>query len=448
MGYKVYAGFLVSTGEGKVGRFKWDDFTLLYDTSESDLSETLECGLYEPDVELSNSEIGTFTFRVPQKSFSVDGRTVTNRFYNKFKLRRTFVSIIEDDKEEIFLGPVTDITLNFDLSQTITCASFEDLLQSDTHTIPGRNPVYLTVDTDGETDAGTGFEGDYTLYDSVFSRAMGALILPDIGGEYVPIRNWNVDYLLNKSEDFSSNGDVIDTGWNILQSYLFDKYSGYFKLYRIPDKAGDWGGPSELAVFYSNHGIATTEQTIEYGKNLLELTHTYSIPSNFCNHLVVRSTKTTTKGWWIFKKTTVEEISGRAYDDVSREKYGTVFRELQTDSANSEEELNKLAEQTLKDEYEQEPDEELTIQAFDRYDIGQARDRLGYLKKTYIKSPKHGVDGWYVCTKVSFSLDKPDEKTFQYGNPPKKLTSQQNATTTKANTTQNQTRGIISHINA
>ena len=170
------------------------------------------------------------------------------------------------------------------------------------------------------------------------------------------------------------------------------------------------------------------------------------MPSDFVNKVALDAVVTTTKGWWIFKKTKTELVFGCAEDEESEKKYGIVERRTATDEATTEEKLNELAKKQL-DEYKQDVEPVLDILAFDRRDIGEDTDRLGLLKKTYIHSDPHGVNGWYICTKETIKIDRTDEKQLTYGLPSKKLTAQQASEKTTVKHVKERVRGIVSNLN-
>ena len=99
------------------------------------------------------------------------------------------------------------------------------------------------------------------------------------------------------------------------------------------------------------------------------------------------------------------------------------------------------------DTHEQWAEVSITLTAFDRVDSGELTDRLGYMKKTKVLSGPHEVDGWYVCTKIDLDPASPASTQFTFGNPPKKLTDQQNKVKTQLAGTAVMVGGMMGYLN-
>ena len=118
-----------------------------------------------------------------------------------------------------------------------------------------------------------------------------------------------------------------------------------------------------------------------------------------------------------------------------------------TDEGNTEAELNKLCKEEL-NKYPHDVEPELDVEAIDLADVGGYQvGRLELLGKTHVISEPHGIDGWYVCTKVVNTIDQPDRKEFHFGFAPKKLSDQQKATEKKAKEGKLSLRGVLAHLN-
>lgn len=62
-------------------------------------------------------------------------------------------------------------------------------------------------------------------------------------------------------------------------------------------------------------------------------------------------------------------------------------------------------------------------------------------------SGPHEVDGWYVCTKIDLDPASPASTQFTFGNPPKKLTDQQNKVKTQLAGTAVMVGGMMGYLN-
>ena len=244
-----------------------------------------------------------------------------------------------------------------------------------------------------------------------------------------------------KTIDTTDKGTQIDTHWNLLNTLFLDEYDGYLRT-RIETSGDVW----RICVDYLLDIEETTRQAIYYGSNLLDLTYTEKIPNDFATRITAYGSKTESHGWWIWKKYSTSAIVAVAKNEEAESKYGVVEKIVTVDGDTTEASLQETADKQLK-EYKQNVEPSLMIEAFDYKDTGRDLDRLQFLKKTHVVSEPHGIDGWYVCTKTALTLDAPDNKRYEYGLPPRKLTDQQNANTTNQKTIKNQLRGVLSWLN-
>lgn len=430
MGYNVYAGN-IKVNSGKSTYF-WENRTLIYTNDGDAVSGAAESPiLIDPTLTLIASDPGSFTFTVPYRCIGIDGEVHTNPYYNTFQTRQTFVSV-EEDGVEIFLGYVKTIELRFDQSKEITVMGIMSLFE-DAEVLMEPTEWVLTCD-----------ENDGMPMVSLFGWFLHYVTFPgdyDAGfpGYFDTV---SCDIARGKKINTTEDGWQSMTFLSMIQKYLLDEYGGYFRI--DSEEAGE--NEYRLVIRYTSGALTATKQKIEYGKNLLDLTITEDVGS-IVNTVSVNGIATKTKGWWIFKKTTTEYVSGSARDEESQKRYGLFIKQLYTDQAVTNEACQKLAEEEL-DTYDHFAIPELNIHAYDRADAGVVTDRLGFLKKTEVISAPHDVDGWYLCTKVVLPLAKLDEKEFTYGVPPVKLTKQQNQMKIAQNATTSITRGIVSHLNS
>lgn len=423
MGYKVYAGG-IETVSGHPEQIRWVGRTLIHDSLGDAILENPIAGMtaqpYIKDgkVNLENLEIPQFTFTVPARMHATArDEWIVNPYYDSFVISSTFVSVIQDNQEEVFFGCVTEVNKQFDLSKEIVCKGLEYLMSPEDHVIYSRTDNYLTLKNKGESYTTGKYPSilGWSLAEMHFLSARGTIQYLNV--DYTAS---TIDYLLGKTTDTTGSGDQVDTKWNTLQSLLFDEFSGYFRLYRVPVSGNDYGGVTKICCYYSSKAIGTTNQTIEFGRNLLDATMERNLPSDYVTRVTCHGTETVTKGWWIFKKTSINTLTATAKNESAEKKYGMSSKLVFSDEDTTQSALQALADKTLK-EYKQEPEDVLTIEAFDRKDAGESTDRLGFLKKTHILSQPHGLDGWYICTKEELYIDHPDQTVFTYGLPPKKL---------------------------
>lgn len=429
MGYKVYAGRLVDNADSC---FSWSGRTLVHNSSEDAVIGGNENPfVLEPKLVMSANDPGTLTFTVPKWAYSDDGTKYTNPYYDSFVQALTAVSV-EEDGNEIFIGFVKTIELQFDLSKAITVTGALDLLGNAEALLAPKEWVV------------THENGNISFENSLQLAFLVALRLPGYTGEWgtgsFGFDTANCDIAVGKKVDTSADGMQSMTYSDMVQKYLLDEYGGYFWM--VTQKVGD--NKYRFLLRYTSSGVVSTQQKIEYGKNLLDLTVTEDT-STILNSLTAIATVTETKGWWIFKKTTSTKISSHVEDAESIQKYGLIHKYILNDSVTSQSALDTLAQDEFakKDHYVV---PEIELKAYDQVDTGAATDRLGFMKKTYVSSPPHGVAGWYLCTKQTIPLDDLSDKEFVFGVPPVKLTKQQNQLQAAQDITNSITKGIVSYV--
>lgn len=380
---------------------------------------------YAYDITLieEKNEIATLTFTV----------TKDNPYYGKFAIKRTKIGVT-DVNDTLFFGYVSEIALNFDGSKTIMAKSILGLLEESEVTLRPKSH-YLTDMTDDIIANGAPIL--YTAISNIESPSGDSAL-------GVPTFNYGkVTMLLGKKVDLSDSGTVIGTRWNIIQTYLTDEYDGYLQL------RYETNGEAVLffVIDYLLEPPSTNNQEVRYGLNMLNLTLTQILPTNLVNCVRTNKLVSSSKGWWIFKQVSTDFVGGAAEDSASVKKFGYHTKWLVTDDGNTEAELNKLCKEEL-NKYPHDIEPELDVEAIDLADVGGYQvGRLELLGKTHVISEPHGIDGWYVCTKVVNTIDQPDRKEFHFGFAPKKLSDQQKATEKKAKEGKLSLRGVLAHLN-
>lgn len=431
MGYQVMIG-TVETAMGKfdgndwVG-FRWTSGVVIYDSA----GDSIEDGLLHPaacDLTLSEekNQFGAFECTIPYQIDTPFG-TYVNPIYDQIQLKKSWVSVLEDGKP-IWVGYVSEMEKRFNLDWWIHADGPLALMQdSQTKIDPG---TYTLTNEPGPVWSETYYAG------SLFTLPFALTACP-LGAFYIGTVNMKTGETL----DTTDKGTILDTAWNVLESLFLEEYDGYLQT-RIETSGGVW----RIRVDYLKDITETTKQTIYYGVNLLDLTYSLKMENNFATRVTAYGTATESHGWWIWKKVSVTAIAAVASNAEAEAKYGVVGKLLAVDGDVTQKSLQEAADKELKN-YKQVIEPTLDIEAFDQVDEGADTDRLGFLKKTHVISAPHGVDGWYVCTKTSLTLDAPDSKRFTYGLPPRKLTDQQSTSAASQKTTDQKVSGILSWLN-
>ena len=431
MGYQVGIG-TVELAEGNfdgnawVG-FRWTSGVIVYDS----VGDSIEDGMFHPiayDLNLreEKNQFGDFECTIPYKVDTPFG-TYVNPIYDKIELKKSWVYVLEDGKP-LWVGYVAEMEKRFNLDWYIRAEGPLGLMQD--------SPTKIDVGTYALTNEPGAVWHEKYYSNSLFCIPFALTACP-LGTFYIGTVN------MKKGErlDTTDKGAILDSAWNVLESLFLEEYDGYLKT-SIETSGGVW----RIRVDYLQDIEEKTRQTICYGVNLLDLTYSIKLDSNFVTRVTAYGMATESHGWWIWKKVSTTALAAVAYNAEAEAKYGIVGKLLEVDGDVTQASLQEAADKELKN-YKQVIEPTLDIEAFDLVDEGSKTDRLGFLKKTHVVSAPHGVDGWYVCTKTNLSLDAPDSKRFYFGLPPKKLTDQQNAAATSQKTSEKKVRGILSWLN-
>lgn len=430
MRYKVWAGSVEVEFESNTkARFHWVEKTLVYDSCGDVVEgEEAEGILADPVVELENKTAGTFECRVPYKLETRFG-TVTNPYYDFFTVGQTWV-MVEEDTECVFFGRVNGIKDLFDLDREISADGILNELER------------MQTRLDAGSYATTG-----TFPSSILDRVMR----PDKADKDLsPVNCMERGNVTFESKNISTedSGDQFGSYWNILTTYLLEHEKGkdgYLRL-RLANEPG-----TEKYFFYYDYlkdeDLPRTKQAIEYGVNMQDMTFEEKRTSELVNCVTAHGTETVKKGWFIFKKTTYNVITGTAKDELSIAKYGLNSRHIYVDGKTStEESLTEAAKEEMKN-YKQTLEPTLTIDAFDRTDRGENIEKLGFLRMTHILSKPHGINRWMACTKVKLPLDAPDSKQFTFGLTSKKLSRKMRSLTNMMKKVHDIASGLVGHVN-
>lgn len=426
MRYKVYAGQVsVKFTNSSTARFNWTKKVLVYDSyGDSVEGEETQGIVADPSVELENKSAGSFSCRVPYQAETRFGR-VKNPYYDDFVMGSTWI-MVEEDSECIFFGRVTECELEFNLDKTVTADGILNelgqintrLSASSYNSCSELSLLSIVMNADksrkGENPANCMMRGKVTV--------------------------------ANRYVDTSDSGDQFGSLWSILSTYLLDKDEGYLRL-RLANDPG-----TENYFFYYDYlkpeDVPSTAQSIEYGVNMLDFVLNEKCSSDLVNSVTAHGITTVKKGWWIFKKISYNAISSTSENALSIQRYGLRSRHIYVDGkASSYSTLSSAASEELA-KYKQEAEPTLTVRAFDRKDMGEKVDKLGYLLRTHILSNPHSFDMWMVCTKVRLPLDAPDNKDFTFGLTSASLSRRQWTVGNLAAVLKDKVVGAISYLNS
>ena len=412
-GYRVYAGTLAGKRDGIVNNgahglnsYKWDTRYCIYDpTCVDDERDNI---IIDPQLEMEKNEFGSFEFTMP----------VSSCFYNSLIPRRTVVSV-EEDGVEIWMGYVTEINKNFQMEKKVYCEGELGFLQD----------ISLVLEAQ-----------EYTAY-ALFVAIMEAAIAASVSGWKLFLQGKISENFKNVKIDLRKYGTQYTTVWEALNSLLLGNVGGILRIRKLPNEL-DGHYDRYLDYFWSENELGCTSQSIEFGKNLLDLDY-YVKAYDIVNRVTYYGYET--KGWWIFAHT--NKISVTVEDSESVVIYGSIERCYVADgTASTKESLMKAAKEKL-DELKLKMDYSFEISALDLRDAGVDVDRLGFMKRAQILSWPHGLNQLALCTKLSIPLEKLDEKKFTFGGASETLSSQQATGTGAAKRAAETLRSVVSYIN-
>ena len=404
-GYRVYAGTTTTTVNGTSiaqGGYTFSEKVCIYDPAWRDETRMI----FDPNVIFEVNDFGSFEFTLPKE----------NVYYDKIDIRKTIVTV-EEDGEHLWTGYVVELSKDFKMDKLVYCRGEMGYLED----------LACKV-TSKEWTAGNLFTTivNSTYADGIKSFRVGT-IDPDISVEKV---------------DLTGSGTQYTTVWGALHDILLAKVGGIIRLRIRRDKTENYGIGYTRYLDFLAEPEEKTNQTIEFGRNLLDLNY-YMSGYDIVNQIVVYGYETT--GWWFWKKTSPISVTVR--DDASIAKYGLIERSVFVEGTKSEtEDLRAVGKKKLK-EMSAGLAGGIEISALDLKDAGVDVNRLGFLKQTRILSVKHDIDTWEYCSKLELPLDDPAGKKFTFGQTIDAISVQQASDSTSTRKALAGMESIIGYIN-
>ena len=426
--------------------------TLIYDTNalNSNYSDKDEYIIYNPVLTREANEAGSFECDIPPYNNGYDAFDTYGQ--NVSGIYETFVSIFRDD-DPIWQGRVTSIDIDFDRNKHIYAEGdmaiyndFQIKVNWSDYTatvgdISQYNPILFFTDVAQiPLDYPYGTEGK--IINSAFTY-----------GEFPTLTTTDIMKTTNATTD--NTGDVVYMSrWEALKDNFLD---GLMKAYK--DRTFIYITRTQItnivfrrqlnllilnedgSVMYGDAPI--TSQTIEFGKNLTDLTVSYSAEELYT---AIHIYGYQTKGWWIFESTT--PIDSIQYSLPLVAQYGWIEKTISIDGESSTlEDLENIATEELnKLENNITVVSELTIKAIDLVYNGEATDHLDFMKRTHIISEPHGIDGYYLCTKIVEHLDDPAQNEYIFGRNSKNSSQMQASSERKTNKSYDISRTTKSYV--
>lgn len=332
------------------------DDALLYSPGDGELS------VLSPVLETSCNAAGTLTFVL----------LPAHPLYDKLQKLKTRIRVMQDD-EIIWRGRVLETESDFYRQKTVTCeGELTYLVDSVLH-------PYKLADYDG-TAAGL-----FRLYLTRHN---------DVVEDFQQFQIGSIDIETLSSVENTGYGNT----WDEISGNLLDIHGGFLRVrYDGETRYLDW----------TKESGEVCSQTIEFGKNLLDLTEYISAAE------VVTCMIPTTSG----NNISINSINGgKNYieDEEAIRRYGRIWGVTEFD-AKSAEDLLKMAKEHLQKQLQEALT--ITISAVDLHLLDVAADAFRMGDKVRVISKPHHLDAEYTCTEISLDLVNPDKSQYTFGTP-------------------------------
>ena len=417
--YRVYYCELTETSSSASnGSYSYLNRTLIYDTSQVNTNNSLI--IYDPVLIREVNEAGSFEADIP----------TSNQGYNLLTLILGVIEVFRDGKM-IWEGRITQIDIDFNLNKHIYCEGALSYLNDDYKYI-NWNDILVEYQNNGVTEYlcyWNTFFDDYcnsTIYEN------GKAIYTNMGDLNSGFASWMNENAFNyiefkcMTQDDRTDDSPCMSAWDAFKTVLIDKFLETVKnnVFFYLDYQSNSSGSStiyrrelQFAVINDDGDLLCgemplTDQTIEFGKNLLDINISYNVDmSTICSRARVYGY--TTKGWWIFKKTNF--IYGQFENTSLSSKYGIFERYDYVDGQTVTQDYLDIKAVNFTNEHKVDEIAEIEVKAVDLADAGENVDHLDFMCRTRIISEPHGIDMILPCVKLVEPLDDPSSKEFTFG---------------------------------
>lgn len=352
---------------------------------------SLGYSISSPIITMEINKAGSFEFTIP----------TTNPMYNSMQ-KLTSTVVVKQDEEEVWRGRILEIDRDFYNNRTVFC------------------------------------EGELNFLNDILSPptvATGDMVLSEFRGA---LRNYG-DRCSENRKILMGNITAVDPQSHIpgfefqeyisilneLTSLLLDQFGGYFRLRRE-------NGSSYLD--YKSILENISDQTIHFGENLLDLNE-YIDASEVYTYLYALGgfVETSWGGTVRMDLTAASGNDGKSYvySESGEQLFGRIERCVIYDDI---EDPNALLEQAKKD-LNSAVEENITIEikALDLALLGVDAASLEVGMQVLVVSLPHGINDYFLCSKIKLNLDDPSQSSYTFGITPKTLTGMQSNTASIAN---------------
>ena len=336
-----------------------------------------------PQLTLEVNKAGSLTFTLPP----------TNPLYNNLKKLKTIITVY-DDTEQVFRGRILH----------------------DDRDYMNRKSVYC--------------EGEQAfLLDSAIRPYEFAGTMPQLLSKLIDEHNSQVEdkkrFIIGSSQVgdgtmVTRTSSVYPTTWEELNTKFISMYGGRFEFHN-------------QVIDYVSDDDSISDQVIEFGHNLLDLTEHISADS-VCTVLIPlgKGAEEGESSWG--KRTTIAEVNG-GKDYIENAEaialFGRITKIKTWDNLTSPSKLLAEGRKYLAENIEMATT--LTVKAVDLHLLDVNTDRIRVGQKIRVLSLPHGIDTYFLCSKIVVNMTSPDKTSYTLGTTLKGVTEHQIQTEQLAN---------------
>ena len=331
-----------------------------------------EMVIFSPKLSKEVNKSGNFSFYIYSN----------NPYYKNIKALKTPI-VVKDNDYELWRGRVLTIEKDFDNRKKVECegvlAFFNDsVVRPFTHTKTMADQFRYIIEKHNEEVE------EYKQF------VIGTIDVDDPYGS----KEW-------KEEGYTKTKQLIDN--------LMDDYGGYFVV--------GWNGTKNTLNYVKDPGNRTSNQTINFGENLLDLKVSIN-PNNVFTVLIPIAYDANQN------KITIESVNqGKDYLESTAgvAEYGKIFYEhtFEEDIATPAA-LKTKGEEFLEKNIK--ASNTIEIKAIDLHQIDPSINRIDVYDIIKVESEPHGLNEYEMCSKVSINLDFPDNNEYVIGTIPEGIT--------------------------
>lgn len=348
--------------------------------------------------------------------------------YNKLSKLKTTVYVTENDRTPIWIGRILHDEKDFYNRKSVYCEGYISFLNDSVirpYSYSGGVQKYLSFLLGKHNEQ---VNDNRKLWFSGITENNGAK--PD-GFNYVEDSNM---YIVRSNSDYTSTLDE-------MTNKLINHFNGML-LFR-------WAN-NRIYFSYVNTGTVISDQVIHFGENLLDITE-YITAENVFTVLIPLGKQEESEDRSEGKRLTIESVNnGKDYieNQTAINLFGRIWKTQKWDDVTVASNLLSKGREFLNGNISMSVT--LTIKAVDLHYINVDVNRIKLGDMVRVVSEPHGLDTYFLCSKIVHDLEDPSKDEFTFGVGFNAMTDQQVAQgkmTNVAYSTSESNSSTISQIN-